>query len=285
MRQEPLFALKRILFVLIAAFVVQKCFEVWLQSDALIYYGALSQTAISRLFLWSWVTYSFFHADPSHLIFNLLGIFFIGRFIESQLSVRSFFQLYFISVFSGGLLWAVANWNTGGWLVGASAGFMGILAYFCRAYWEQRMYFLLFFLVPIPVRPKWVFRFLLGLELFFFFFYERPKNLPGYHIANSAHLGGILAGVLFHYYLTNPKISSFMRRVKKKFSDGFHKPSVYKKKSDRSFRINLTIRETFNAEVDRILDKINEKGFVSLTAEEKATLERARKVLKPSRND
>ena len=48
------------------------------------------------------------------------------------------------------------------------------------------------------------------------------------------------------------------------------------------FTVNLTGRDQLKAEVDRILDKINSKGFASLTPEEKKTLDDAKDLL--SRN-
>jgi hypothetical protein len=43
--------------------------------------------------------------------------------------------------------------------------------------------------------------------------------------------------------------------------------------------VNLTEREHLKLEVDRILDKINSKGFGSLTPEERKTLDEARDML------
>jgi len=45
------------------------------------------------------------------------------------------------------------------------------------------------------------------------------------------------------------------------------------------FQVNLTHRDNLRAEVDRILDKINSRGFGALTAEEKRTLDEARDLL------
>ena len=63
-------------------------------------------------------------------------------------------------------------------------------------------------------------------------------------------------------------------------------PSWMKKKSadptSASFKVNLTAREDLKAEVDRILDKINSKGFQSLSPDEKRTLDEARNLLNRS---
>jgi hypothetical protein len=45
------------------------------------------------------------------------------------------------------------------------------------------------------------------------------------------------------------------------------------------YHVNLTDRDHLRAEVDRILDKINSKGFGALTSEEKKTLDEARDLL------
>ena len=50
-------------------------------------------------------------------------------------------------------------------------------------------------------------------------------------------------------------------------------------KKTKKFRVNFGESPSIKEETDRILDKINEKGFGSLTDSEKETLEKAKKLL------
>ena len=82
---------------------------------------------------WTFITYSFLHdtrqALPLHLLFNLLGIYFIGKALENFLNPQ--LGTLFLGVFSGSIVWLAANWGqSGSTLIGASAGVLGLLLTF-----------------------------------------------------------------------------------------------------------------------------------------------------------
>ena len=52
-----------------------------------------------------------------------------------------------------------------------------------------------------------------------------------------------------------------------------------KAKTGNRFKVNTTDRPAMKKEVDRILDKINSKGFGSLSEEEKKLLDKAKDLL------
>ena len=52
-----------------------------------------------------------------------------------------------------------------------------------------------------------------------------------------------------------------------------------KKRVHSNFKVNFSTNCDIKRETDRILDKINENGFGSLTQSEKETLEKAKKLL------
>jgi hypothetical protein len=89
----------------------------------------------------------------------------------------------------------------------------------------------------------------------------------------------MLAGLFFFGYVRSGGISSGKRPL-------LQKPSWLKvsKQSGKlgapaGYSVNLDDREMVEQEVDRILDKINEKGFGSLTEDEKRTLDKAKSLL------
>ena len=276
--QEKPWALKYVLIATLSIFVLQNIFEVWFHSEFLIKSFSLTPFLIEKGFLWTLLTYAFLHASTLHLIFNLVGIFFIGRIVEPRLGSTQFLALYLGSALCGSLLWLAVNWSQNSSLVGASAAVLGIIAYFCLVYWEQPITFLLFFVIPITIKPKWIFWILLATECFLFLFHEIPEE-TNHKIANSAHLGGMLMGILYYKWLTREFNPHFSRKIQSKIKNWFQRQtSPYTK--NRNFSVNIQSHDELKTEVDRILDKINTKGFKALEQKEIRTLERARRLLK-----
>jgi hypothetical protein len=74
-----------------------------------------------------------------------------------------------------------------------------------------------------------------------------------------------------------------------KFTFRDHNKNSHKTKSDHSpsYTINLDTDRKLEAQVDKILDKINERGFGCLTKSEKDILEKAKSLFneKPNSHD
>ena len=108
-----------------------------------------------------------------------------------------------------------------------------------------------------------------GLELYGFIFSELQNTS---NIAHSAHLGGMIAGFILS--------TSFGKSiVLPKFSFKSSKTKSSKQKSAVSvtdYSIDSEVTDDLEIQVDKILDKINEKGFGSLTDREKSLLEKAK---------
>ena len=234
---------------------------------------------------WTLVTYSFLHQTgvfPWHILGNLLGIFLIGRMLEQSLTQRQILTLYFGSVLAGSILWLGCNSTTWGTLKGASAGVSGFLIYFCLTRPNQPISLLLFFIIPVTLKPKWIGWTVFLVELYCLFALELGNSTED-SIGHSAHLGGMLGAVLFYRFGMGYKLS---------FSDfgnlatPFSRQAPQKSRRTRplqptGYSVNThASRDHLQKEVDRILDKINEHGFGSLTTEEKKTLDQAKDVLK-----
>jgi hypothetical protein len=146
------------------------------------------------------------------------------------------------------------------------------------------MNFLLFFVFPVTVKPKHIAASLVGLDVFVLLVYELPgAKLPfDMNMASSAHLGGMLTGLLYHRFVHsaawfNPEDRADMelpRWIKRA-----RKAKVPVPESEVSAVPPPYSREDIRAEVDRILDKINSQGFAALSAEEKRILDEARDLL------
>ena len=142
---------------------------------------------------WQLVSYGFLHGGLTHLLFNMFALWMFGVQIENTWGSRRFAFYYFVCVIGAGLVHLVATAISGAVAptVGASGGVFGILLAFGMLFPNQ-VIVLLF--PPIPMKAKWL---VIGygvLELFF----ATSGAQPG--VANFAHLGGMLFGLVLILY-------------------------------------------------------------------------------------
>jgi len=156
--------------------------EVVLGQDAL-YAGSL-QAALSNFELWRLLTPMFLHFSLPHLLFNLLWVWVVGSRIERSQGVWSLLGLVTVS----GLLANVAQYLVSGPLFGGMSGVVfGLLGY--ARLWDRRY----------PQQPVGLPPALMGFMLFWLALgYTGALEALGFgSIANTAHLVGLLAGLLF----------------------------------------------------------------------------------------
>ncbi|MEZ5276313.1 MAG: rhomboid family intramembrane serine protease [Opitutaceae bacterium] len=264
-----------IIGISVAVFVAQNVFEVWFKSPVMTRYLALSPRNIEDGFFWTVLTYGFLHGNIVHILFNLLFAFFLGRELLPLLGPSRFVGLYLASILVGGLSWlSISFTHTDGILLGASAAVFGLLTVFACFFPNKPITFLLFFIVPITVKPKHLILFFLAVAVFGLLFLELQG---GGGVAHSAHLGGMLTGWLYFRYVhqrtevrgsTHPRVE-----LPKWFRTKKTTPIKTK------YQVNLSKPDDVRAEVDRILDKINHSGFGTLTDYEKKVLDEARDIL------
>jgi membrane associated rhomboid family serine protease len=244
---------------------------------------SLSIQGLKAGHIWTLFTHSFLHDQHYlfHLVVNLLGLYFLGRELLPTLGARRFVGLYSGAILAGALMWTLVHWRLGGEYYGATAGVDALLIVFASFYPHRRLDFLLFFVFPISLKPKHIAWALVGFDLFGLFVYEM-RNAPSpfqFTFANSAHLGGMLAGWIYFRYFHDipwqaaaPQADNEMpRRIKRGAKNAA--PAL------PAFQIDTSNPSDVRAEVDRILDKINSHGFHTLTAEEKRLLDDAKDLL------
>lgn len=262
-----------------AGFVVQILFEVWLRVDVSGLFE-LSTESFKAGMVWTALSYALIHHTGNylHIIGNLLALFFFGREILPYLGGRRFFWLFVSAVLGGAALWLATNWSHGGIVVGASAGVMAVIVVYACMNPNQPITFLLFFIVPVTVKPKWIALTLLVIDLFGFAFYEVLGKESPLGFAHSAHLGGMLVGWMYFRYVHAREWRTPDRAPAMELP-GWFKRSRQAPDAAPVYKVNISNREDLKAEVDRILDKINSEGFGSLTDDEKRLLDDAREAL------
>ena len=275
-------ALVWLVAALVAAFVIELVLlSPWLGATgtSLVNQLALTVRGLQSGHLWTLVTHSLLHStgNPFQILFTILGLIFIGREVEPLLGARRFFAVYTGAVILGALCWAAAHWSTGGVYIGAGAGVLGLFVVLACLYPDQEISFLVLFLFPVTVRPKYLASGLVVLNAFGLIIYEIPGNAAPFDYTPSAYLGGMLAGwIYFKYFHANNgwdraptlELPAWLRHAKSVNADT-------KRISNKTGKPSASLR----AEVDLILDKINSQGFGSLTEEEKRILDEAKDML------
>ncbi|WP_436517957.1 rhomboid family intramembrane serine protease [Ekhidna sp. To15] len=232
---------------------------------------------------WSIVTYFFTHYDFFHILFNMLFLYWFGRIIQEFLNSKRVIALYVLGGLVGGLLYMLmynfipfyADRVVGSMMLGASAGVFAIVV--GAAVFMPNYTFFLLFIGPVKIKYIAIF------YVFMSFIGSTGANAGG----EIAHLGGALVGWIYITQLNKGTdlggwIISFISLVKSMF-----KPQPKIKVTHRSGNRRPTKKEakskttqasnTPQAEIDSILDKISEKGYESLSKEEKQKLFNASK--------
>ncbi len=243
-------AVKYLLILNIAVFLIEGWFGIPLQNMFALQAGWMKRFAVGQLF-----TYMFVHANFTHLFMNMLTLFFIGPTVERTLGSYRFFVLYYLSGILGGLGWSLLAPEYSSCL-GASGAIMGVLGAFGALYPKSTV--LLWFVIPVKT---WML--VAGLAIWELTETIGHPKIGG--IANSAHLIGGIAGFMYAFSLKNPDV---VNRLKSKL------PSFGKPKP-KPTHTALGGERLSKAEIDHILDKIGKEGMGALTHRERELLKRA----------
>jgi membrane associated rhomboid family serine protease len=222
--------------------------------------GLLNATALvpaeSLIRPWTLITYMFMHAGFSHILFNMLGLFFFGPRLELELGGKRFLVLYFISGLTGGFLsFFFTPYSP---IVGASGAVYGVFLGFAY-FWPRERIFLWGIL---PIESRWLVVGMTMLSLFGGF------GGDGSNVAHFAHLGGFLGAFLYLKWLDTRSPQALMMKTMAPPPPARGAPERWAK-IDRN-----SLHEVNRSELDRIREKIATKGSGSLTVTEIDFLER-----------
>ena len=221
---------------------------------------------------WTFFTYMFVHAGLLHLLGNMFMLFVFGTPVESRMGSRAFI-LYYLLCGVGGAVFSLAlsNIMNVGPMVGASGAVLGVALAFAM-YWPDAE--LIVFPLPVPIRARTLVALLIGADLLFAFL------TPGDGIAHVAHVGGVLSGYLYFRMqgLSRRSPQPPPRAVERvvMVQSGSAEPERRTPVTPARPRRRVDA-DPVAAEVDRVLDKISEKGIASLTPAERRFLDEVSK--------
>ena len=215
---------------------------------------------------WTPLTYMFMHAGILHIFFNMLWLYWMGQIFEEYLGNKRTIGLYLLGGLSGALFF-ILGYNflpvfspsiaLSPPIVGASAAVMAIIIATATLLPDYAINIMFIG----PVKLKWLAIFYVIID----FILIAGAN-PG---GEMSHLGGALFGFIYIKQLQrgNDWIGAITGIFRKK-----SKMRVVSRNSDRN-----TSGKPRQDEIDRILDKITDSGYESLSKQEKEILSRASK--------
>lgn len=225
---------------------------------------------------WTLVTTFFTHYGFFHILFNMLFLFWFGRLVKDYLGNRKLINLYVLGGLVGGVFYILiynlsplfVNEVGRSSLIGASASVFAIVVGAATLMPEHQFYLLL--LGPVKIKYIAIF------YVFMSFFGAIGSNAGG----DIAHLGGALIGFIYIKQLQKgTDLGSWVQSVLGFFRSFFIRPKVkvtHRGTAAKPRRKAAAPKTTSSGipqdEIDAILDKISEKGYESLTKEEKQKL-------------
>lgn len=191
-------AVKAIMVACGAMYLVELVAVNWLKLGVMIEVLALVPSRVVGSY-WGWqvLTYAWLHHpnDPSHLLFNLLGLWLVGAMLEQRWGSWPFLKFYLLTAFFGGVTVVLSYlvFHVDAPVLGASAAVDALMVGFGILYPEMPIWFF----GLLPLKGKHFVVLLVGLQLLF-----AAARLDGVSIA--AHLGGMAAGALLITGLWRP---------------------------------------------------------------------------------
>lgn len=226
--------------------------------------GALSRP-------WTFVSYMFVHAGLLHLLGNMLMLFVFGAPVESRMGSRKFILYYlYCGVGAAAFSLGLSGLMSVGPFIGASGAVLGVGIAFAM-FWPEAE--LVVFPIPIPIKARTFVAVIIGLDILGALYFNDG-------IAHLAHVGGALFGYLFFRLQAlsrrtphpPPRAVERVVMVQSGAAEPEHRTPPASLRQRRRAEADPVA-----AEVDRVLDKISEKGIASLTQAERRFLDEVAK--------
>jgi len=235
---------------------------------------------------WTFLTYMFLHENVWHLAFNMLMLFMFGPSVEDQMGGRTFFLFYLLCGVGGAALsFLLATWAALGVVIGASGAILGVAVAFAW-YWPNHPVFV--FPLPDPIPAKWLVTFLVAFDLALAWAGALTQGALGGRVAHLAHLGGVAMALAWLKAQDWRLARSEGRKGRMSESSVLvSQPPRARTRAAAGTRGQPHVERDAraNAEIDRVLDKINASGVDSLTpAERKFLTEISRRMRTPPKS-
>lgn len=219
------------------------------------------QSAVFEGRIWEFITFQFLHGSVGHVLFNCVGIFFFGPWLERWWGSRKFLIYYLLCGGAGAAfftLLAMLGVVPNGYLVGASAGLYGIFIGVAVIGPNMRVMLLI---PPIELSMR---QLVIGLMVISTgsVLLKLGGNMGG----EAGHLGGAILGFILMRF---PQLLGRQRGLE------VVRPRRDSEPPPAKLRPRSTLQKDQDSAVDVILEKIHREGVQSLTDEERDFLQKA----------
>lgn len=287
-------ATKTILLINVGVFLAQWVF----QGLGLVSLLAASSVDIfEHGYVWQLVTAPFLHADPWHILVNMLFFWFVGREIEAMYGSFDFTLMYLTAAVLSTFGWAVLDYagpdQGSGYMLGASGAVMAVVVIYAMYYPRREV--LLFFVLPVQI---WLLLLIfLGMD-FLRLMQQLSGGVSSAGVAFASHLIGAGYGYLFKSYdlRWSHLIGNrpFRPRLRVLTPDPRERSSSYSSGSPRPSSPGPRVApgvhyadetDQLDERLDQILAKIAQQGRDSLDDEENRILQEASRRARARRSD
>ena len=224
---------------------------------------------------WTIITTMFTHWEFGHLFWNMLGLFFIGRFFQSEFGDKRLVAVYLLTGLGANIFYLIGQHYIPfyiidiSYLVGASGAITGLLIALVTLHPEKEIAPL--FLPMFRFKLKWA-----GLIIVTIYIISLSGQNGG---GNLCHVGGALMGFIYIKLMQKgTDLALPVIAVLYFFEALFKRKKTKMKVSHSKFKNNNTNVEDIQHQeismddIDKILDKLKVSGYNSLNAEEKRIL-------------
>ena len=159
-------------------------------------YMLVSQVAVIQDFqIWTLATYSLWHADFMHLLFNVAVLWLFGGELDARWSAKKWWSFNAACAVGGGVAVVVSQFvfQTFHPTLGYSGAVMGVVAAFAWQNWDRTIYLFFF-----PMKGKVLLLVFVAFDILFVVVGREPISI-------AAHLGGMLTGLLIASGWWRPK--------------------------------------------------------------------------------
>jgi len=203
-----------IILVNVILFFALIIFQLFYKGDPQVFldYIALKPSNIVEgKYIWTFLTSMFMHGGFFHLLVNMLSLFFIGSLLQKILGAKRYLSFYLISGLFARVFFVLASFifpaDFNVFAVGASGALFGLIGLLMLMTPNLPVYVMF---IPIPIKIKYAAPGILVL----LWLISAAGNVP---IGNTAHLGGLIAGLAYGIYLRS-KYKKKVRAIGKHFS-------------------------------------------------------------------
>jgi membrane associated rhomboid family serine protease len=166
-------------------------------------------------YFWTFLTSMFMHGGFFHLFANMFSLLFIGSLVEKILGRKRYFWFYMMAGLFAGLFFVLISaiplsffsTDFNAFAVGSSGAIFGLIGSLMLLTPNLPVYLMF---IPIPIKMKYAAPGMLVL----LWLISAAGNVS---IGNTAHLGGLIAGLIYGIYLKN-KYKNKTRIISKHFS-------------------------------------------------------------------